>query len=304
MNQILSVESNKKEKRKGNYNGPADIQNVLKFFAISLLIFGVFLIGTASYSMYKEASGEATPTKPELHIEEISDKQLLLKVIHNKGLAKLRYSWNDEEPIEIECNGRRNFEQTIDIPSGTSTLNIYVVDVNGIELDNPNAYTIESKTNISFEAEGNELLITANSSEELSYMTYRWDDEEETKVDIQSTQIEHSVEIPKGLHKITVILVDINNHTETKEQEVKGVTKPKLDVTTDGVENFIIRASDEEGLKKLVFMINGTDKYKIELEGRKELEYSYPLRDGENIIEVVVLNQSDIQETFKAKVNK
>ena len=80
-------------------------------------------------------------------------------------------------------------------------------------------------------------------------MTYRWDEEEETRVDINDTKIEHNVDIPVGLHTLTVIVVDSNNKTTTKEQEVKGVTKPKLEVTTDGVANFIIKASDEQGLE-------------------------------------------------------
>ena len=59
---------------------------------------------------------------------------------------------------------------------------------------------------------------------ELSYMTYRWDEDEEQTVQINSTTTEQLIEIPKGQHTLTVSVVDINNNTETKEQEVKGVT--------------------------------------------------------------------------------
>ena len=95
----------------------------------------------------------------------------------------------------------------------------------------------------------------------------------------------------------------MSNNTETKEQEVNGVTKPKLDITTDGSDNFIINVSDEQGLEKLEIVING-EKYRLKLDGRKELEYKYPIRDGENKLEVTVYNQSNVTQTKKVKVTK
>ena len=57
-------------------------------------------------------------------------------------------------------------------------------------------------------------------------------------------------------------------------------------------------------------IINETEKYRLDLESelaqedRKEFEYSYPLHEGENKLEVTVYNESDVTETFKALVNK
>ena len=103
----------------------------------------------------------------------------------------------------------------------------------------------------------------------------------------------------------------VNNKTETTEQKVKGVQRPKVEVTTDGSENFIIKASDEEGIKTVEFIINETDKNVLHLDQkwpsldeRKEFEYSYPLHDGENKLEVRVYNESGISEVFKALVRK
>ena len=144
----------------------------------------------------------------------------------------------------------------------------------------------------------------------MSYMTYRWDEDEEQRVDINNTEIEQSIEIPEGQHTLTVIVVDVNNATQTKTQEVKGVTKPHLEVTADGTENFLIRASDNEGIKRVEFIVNGTDKYAINLdevysiEERKEFEYSYPLQEGENRLEVTAYNESGVSETVKVLFNK
>lgn len=315
MNQILSIDNNynnkeKVKKNKVKNNAPLEIKSIVKFFAISILIFGVFMIGSGSYSMYKESTEEVINTKPVIHVEQSTETEIVLKVTHDKSLSKVTYSWGEEQTTEVPCNGKKEVETIIEIPTGTNVLSVYAEDVNGQEIEYQRQYEIEGEININIEPEGNNLKITANGVNQLLYMTYRWDEDEETKVDINSNEVEQIIEIPKGLHTLTVIVVDENNKTETKEQEVNGVTKPKLEVTTDGSSNFIIKASDEQGIKKVEFIINETEKYMLDLERvlsleeRKEFEYSYPLHDGENKLEVTVYNESDVTETFKALVNK
>lgn len=314
MNQILSVDNYQKEKGKKNKrkqsSGPIEISNILKFFSIAILIFGIFMIGSGSYSMYKQSTQKVSSIKPVIYVEQTAEKEILLKVTHNKALVKLTYSWNDKEATEVPCNEKKEVETRIEIPTGTNTLTIYASDIDGQDIEHKKVYTVESDISINIEPEGNNLKIAANGNNKLLYMTYRWDEEDEETVEINDYQAEKIIEIPKGLHKLTVIAVDENNTTETKEQEVNGVTKPKLEVTTDGANNFIIKASDEQGIKKVEFIINETEKYRLDLEKvysleeRKEFEYSYPLHDGENKLEVTVYNESNVTETFKAFVNK
>lgn len=312
MNQILSVDNSKRgnvKKNRVRNNSPMEIEHILKFFLIVLLVFGIFMIGSGSYSMYKELNKEVANSKPVIYVEQTGQTQILLKVTHDKALAKITYEWNDEGETEVPCNGKEEIETKIELPTGMNTLAVYASDVNGQEIQYKQVYTIQGDININIEPEGNNLKITANGKSELQYMTYRWDSEEETKVDINDQQIEQIIEIPKGLHTLTVIVVDKNNKTESMEQEVNGVTKPKLDVTTDG-SNFVIKASDEQGLKKVEFIINETEKYmlnletQLSLEERKEFEYAYPLHDGENKLEITVYNENDVTETFRALVNK
>lgn len=307
MNQILSVESNKskgrKEKSRGA-KGPIAINSILKFFSISIIIFGIFMIGTGSYSMYKNSQEEMSKVKPTIHVEEIAQAALLLKVSHNKSLSRITYSWNNTQSIEVECNGEKQVTQEIEIPKGTNVLSIYARDIAGQEVRYERQYILQSNIDINIEAEGNNLKVTANGEEELSYMTYRWDEEEETKVDINDTKIEQKIEIPVGLHTLTVIVVDASNNTETKVQEVQGIKKPKLTVTTDGSSNFIIKASDEQGLKRIELIIDETKKYKADLTGRTEFEYKVPIKEGENKLEVTVYNENDVSETSKKKVTK
>lgn len=313
MNQILSVENTKKEKvkkTKTKNSGPIEIQSILKFFSVAILIFGIFMIGSGAYAMYKESSQEIASSKPVIYVEQTGETEIVLKVTHDRALSKVTYEWNDEGSIQIPCNGKKEIETTIEIPTGVNTLKVQAVDINEQKIEYAKLYTVEENITIDIEPKGNNLEITASGKNQLQYMTYRWDDEEETKIDINSNEIEQTIEIPKGLHTLTIIVVDENNQTETKEQEVNGVTKPKVEVTTDGSSNFIIKASDEQGIKKIEFIIDEEKGYMLDLEGelsseeRKEFEYAYPLHDGENKIEVTVYNDSDLTEVFRASVIK
>lgn len=311
MNQILSTEAPKNNKKvRGGNRGPADIEKILKFFAIGMIIFGIFMISSGSYAMYQNSKLTGDTSKPTIYIEETEATAITIQVSHNKELSKVTYYWNNQEPVELDCTGKKKVEQKIDIPSGKNTLTITAVDVNGLESKTQKQYTVEGDINIDLQAESSNLKIKVEGKEQLSYLTYRWDEEEETKVEINNSTIEENISVPSGLHKLTVVVVDINNKTETKEQEVKGVSKPKVEITTDGSSNFIIKASDEEGIKKVEFIINETDKNRLNLdqvlplEERKEFEYAYPLHEGENKLEVRVYNESDISEVFKALVRK
>lgn len=313
MNQILSVDGNNRgkiKKDKMRNNGPIQIDTIVKFFSIAILVFGIFMMGTGSYSMYKDASKGVENSKPIIYVEQTTETEVLLRVTHDKTLSKVTYKWNEEGTTEVPTNQKKEVETNIELPTGTNTLTVYANDINGQEIEYTKAYTIEGDININIEPNGNNLKINANGKKQLQYMTYRWDDEEEIRIDINSDQIETEIDIPKGLHTLTVIVVDESNETETKQQDVNGVTKPKLDVTTDGSSNFIIKASDEQGLTRVEFIINETEKYMLDLKGeldledRKEFEYAYPLHDGENRLEVRVYNEGDISETFKALVNK
>ncbi len=306
MNQILSVQNNNnKKKSKNSWGGSqVDINKVVKFLAITMIIFGTFIIGSASYSMYKQSQQEYAQAKPTIHVEEPSEELVIIKVEHTKDLSKLTYYWNNEEPIEVQCQGK-TFEQNIEVPTGVNTLNVCATDVTGQETRYQKTYTLEGDISIDFTVEGNDIKVTVEGKNELTYLTYRWDEEEEIRVDINDMSIDQTIEIPRGLHKLTVIAVDINNTTETKSQEINGVTKPKVEVTTDGSDNFIIHATDEQGLKKIEFVINEDEKYLLNIEdNRKELEYAYPLHEGENRLEIRVYNINDVIEVTKVLVNK
>ncbi len=103
-------------------------------------------------------------------------------------------------------------------------------------------------------------------------------------------------------------MVDENNKTETYEKEVNGVLKPKIEITTDEEGNFLMKASDEKGIKKVEFIVDEENQYLIDLERilpveeRKEFEYRFPVHEGVNKLELTVYNEDDITETSRVSI--
>ena len=300
MNQILSTNMQSKSSKKGQ-KGPADIKKVITVFAIILIIFAIGLIGIGGYTiLLKNNDKVEIAEKPIITLENKSETVILLKVMHNTGtIDQIYYSWNDDAEININGNDRKYVEQTIQIPSGSNMLHIRVVDSNGQEVTYEKQYEIES--NINFEVSGSKIKIMYEGDTKVSYITYRWDDEDEKKIDINDTVVNQEIEALKGLHTLTVVVVDENNKTDTKSQKINGVSKPNLTIdSNDDNTKFVVDVSDDEELNRIEIVLNGDreNKYVIKLEDFhvKEFNYTLPidLETGENVIEVTVYNASGI----------
>lgn len=300
MNQILST-SMPMEKNKKSKKNKKDIpmNSILKFFGMIILIFGVFIIGIGGYTIYKNQVVQQQNLEPTIAIENKTDTEILLKVTHEKKIAKVEYGWNDEDMVVIDGNNGQYVEQEISIPSGINTLHVKVQDEEGKEKTFEKQYEIES--NINFEVVGNKIKITCQEERTIAYMTYKWDDEEEQRIEINDTKIDQEIDAIKGLHTLTVVTVDENNNKATKSQKINGVSKPELIIDVDEeAKHFVIKTSDDEQIQKIEIRLNQDDnqKYLLNLEDKnlKELEYVLPieLQNGENIIEVKVYNSNNV----------
>ena len=237
MNQILTTKPVKARKK------TVKIKTVKIFFAISIIIFGLCLISTGSYAVYKEISSKKT----------------------------------------IQNNNQEN---------------------NG-PVYNENAAEINIQLQKSDEV-GTEAKLIVNSEEVISFVTYRWDDEEEKRIDIDGLTGECTVTIPSGNHTITIVAVDKNNNTQTKKVKVEGVTHPTLQVTKEDNQMMVV-ATDELGIEKIEIYVNGTGYLVpgVNKEDGQENEKKTELKikanilvDGENKIEVKAYNVKNVTETF------
>ena len=298
MNQILATSKPTEKKKKTKRNGgPADIKTIVRVFAIVMLVFGVFMIGTGSYAIYREnEASNMEITKPVI-TETLNEDStaVALTVTHDKAIDRIEYSWNDDEVQIITGNGRRYIEQEIEIPGGTNTLNVKAIDIQGQEISTQREFTSEEIINLTI-SENNKLKITAESETEIAYMTYRWDEEEEQRVDINSITVDQEIDVPMGTHNIMVTLVDVNNETTTKEQTVMGTTKPIIDIGADDAgEYYLITITDETGLERVDLNFRGEQRTITVENGEKELKYKLQLNEGdENRLEITAYNVDGI----------
>lgn len=313
MNQILATNPepkksrNKKQKSsRGSFS--SNIVNVTKFFAIGMTVFGGCIIGSGSYALYKNDnmqnnSSMSVMSKPIISVEKVEGDQstILLKATSDVGIKTLVYQWNDGKTTTLSGNSGKYLEQKIQIPSGSNVLNITVTDEQGEESTYSKKYELNS--NIKLEATGNgKIKITYSGDTEISYLTYRWDDQDETKIDINSNTISQEIDTLNGKHKLTIVVVDVNNNTETKVQETNGVSIPTIDIKfNEDKTAYVINVKDDVELKEVIITLNENDdkKYGQKLSG-KEFQFEIPLKSGDDNKMKVQVTNSDDQTAEKA----
>lgn len=305
MNQILATKTDNKKRKKPKMPGKSvssDIAKVTKVFAIGLIIFGGCVIGTGSYALYKEKETTNKTTinemsKPVISVEAIEgdESTILLKTTSNIGIETVVYQWNDGKKTTLTGNGGKYLEQKVQIPSGSNVLNITVVDSQNQESTYSKKYELNS--NIKLEAIGNgKIKIEYEGETEISYLTYRWDDQDENKIDINSKTIDKEIDTLNGKHTLTIIVVDVNNHTETKVQQTNGVSIPTIDIRfNEDKTSYIINVKDDVELKEVIITLDEDDtkKYGQKING-KEFQFEIALKEGsDNKMKVQVTNSDD-----------
>lgn len=305
-NQILSVDNTVKTKKK-SVSGPIEIKKILIFFAIITIIFSLSCVGIGTYAIF-DNNGIIGYKKPQIETEKVDDK-LLITVTATNPIDRIEYEWNsDGDKVELQENSSLEIEEEIDLPVGNNTLKIVTYDINGKTTTYEETYEVESLApQLSIEAVNSKIKVTAKDNEKMLYITYRWDEDQETRIDAteeSSAQIQQEIEIPKGRHTLTIVAVNSRNLTTEKTQEVKGVRKPVITAVQDAddMRYVILGVSDDEAVKNVIFEINGK-KYQINLSNYHEqsIQYRIELQEGENLLIVTATNFDEAESTFEGK---
>ena len=166
-----------------------------------------------------------------------------------------------------------------------------------------NNYASQSSIQIKLAVDGGNIIATVDGENEISFVTYRWDEEDEIREEINSYSKDISIEIPSGQHTLTVTAVDNKNNEETKKQQVKGISKPKINVVRDNeAKTLLVELSDGLGLKNAKIIFNGQEG-EIDLNGEIEKSIRCPLKEGKNTLEVNVTNTEGATETLNETYN-
>lgn len=303
MNQILYIQKEKK-------GSTIEIHKIVLFFSIAMIVFGVIMLGEGVYGAYKnnEMRKSIENAVPVAALDR-EGQQLKIHATHIRGIAKIEYNWNNDEDTAntIEGNSRNVIIQRIDLPAGTNIINVKLTDVNGKTATYSKEFYMENgkdiaKPKIELSVAGNYIKVTATDETALSYLTYRWNEEDETKIEAGQTEnakIEASIEIKRGENTFTIIAVDSSNNTSTKEQAFVGKVKPTLEVYIDGGYLLMI-AKHEVGVKQIDFTLNG-QAYSVQYPEAPEMQYRHPLAEGQNIVTVTAYSVEDTQETFEGQ---
>ena len=134
MNQILDYNPNKSS-GSGKSSGT---DNIVRIFAVILVVFALVLVGSGLYGMYKNnqkanVSQTDTPTKAVISVErdETDDTKAIIKVSHDKAIEKVIYTWDNDKDIINKGNGQPTMEIEISLLAGTHTLTVKVTDIDG-----------------------------------------------------------------------------------------------------------------------------------------------------------------------------
>lgn len=331
MNQILLTDKfnnkdgnkgkNKKDTSKNNSN---DIKKIITFFSVVILVFGVAIGGIYGYKLLKNDNDEAD-VGPKLQIikdEEIAEQAMIIAE-SGVGIRQIVYSWNDGEEVKKEFDGsRKKQEETIEIPYGDNTLKIKMVDINGIEREIIETFSREQpliedsdKIQISIAiAQENgvkKVKITAKSENPIEYMTYRWNDEEEIKIDAVAEEeefvLETAIDVRRGINTLTVAAKDIENNFNSTEKNFDGRLKPEFKVVKRG-NKLYMKVTHDKGFKSIEFSLNEkTYKYDENFAGydseKQKIEFSFNLEEGENIVIIKAISTEETEKTYKGKCN-
>ena len=301
MNQILMVENKKKRKSKKikNNSGPIEIKNIVRFFAIVIIVFSLCIICHSSYAIYRDAKGNNTENLPIINISRVNDT-LIVDVQSNYIINKFKYNWQNSEQTSIS-EEMKSFQEEIILPNGNNVLTIILEDetgravtfskeiiLDGIDVIKP---TVEIK-----QGQGATIRINAVDETKIEYLTYQIDDGEEIRIDKNNEDdkiIEYVVnDIPRGEHTIYVTAVDSFGNTETSESPIiVSSDRPTIkNISIDKeTHKILIEASDVDGIQSIEVNLNG-QVYNMNDVNRKEAVFSLSLKDGKNTISIKLTN--------------
>ena len=89
---------------------------------------------------------------------------------------------NTGEVDRFTTNGKTEEDIQLELKGGENTFKIIVTDTDGEIKEFEEMYEIKSDANIEFSLKDNKVNISISSKTEISYVTYRWNEEEEERV--------------------------------------------------------------------------------------------------------------------------
>ena len=305
MNQILFTNND----NNNNYN-KVDTKMVIKFFCIAVIAVAIVIVAIKIYGMYENKKTKEEDAIPEIEIIKQDDqtKEVTIKASCRDGIEYLVYVWNDEEENKINLNGSTSFERIIEIPENTiNNLKVEAVSIKGVNNSKTEIFEKNldnSKPSIdSISIVNKKLSIQVSDDNGIKYLSYRWENEEEIRVDADlnnNKTMSVEIDIQRGTYKLWITVVDIYNNEETLSRLITGVNEPEITVIKYG--NVVnISVTHDMGFKRIEFIINKRkyvydENYSRYDKNKTTVVFDFPLDEGENIVKVNAYSLEKLSE--------
>ena len=320
MNQILDYNPNKSS---GNNSAKSD--KVVRVFAIFLALFAVGLLAVGGVSIIKNKKagesgnliqGQNTEVKPATKAKitvEQEGEQLNINVVHDKEIKKIVYIWDQGKENNITATGTEVSEK-INLIAGEHELTVVVTDVDGVE----STYTQVLKSavgedkeepKITIEQSGNKLIVTAKDETEMAFVTYRVNDGEETKFEVEEEgqkEIQFEIELAMYDNNITIVAVDKNNNSKSEIKSYVGLTVPVVQATVSAEKDYVdVTITHETGVKEVMVEINGENS-NVDLGGQvyKEVPFRIPITERNNLIKIIAVSVDDTKVEKELEIER
>lgn len=304
MNQILMVEDKKKKRN----SGPIEIANIVKFFAIILIVFGVSFIGQGSYAIYKESKGKNTKELPMVNMERVNDT-VIIKANSSYKIENLIYSWNEAEETKISVDNNYIEEEVI-LPIENSILNVKIEEENGRTVKYKKEFIIEGlditqpTIEITEESTAGNIKITATDETQMAYITYKVNDEEEIRIDKSETEdkvMNYILKLPRGENKVIITAADTSGNIGILEKTIIVSGKTSMNLKLENGKLIII-AEDPDGIRDIDINLNGVS-YTAKDINKKGVRIPLDIVEGTNTVRITITNVNSLVTTGAKEFN-
>lgn len=260
------------------------------FYAISIILLGICMISGSVYAKEKINETVLANVKPTADMTRNDNNNTVeLTIKHIRGIRSVSYWWNSEEPITINGNNSTEISEVIDLIGGENTLHVKITEENGQSVSYSKEFTVGNIPEIVLEAVANGVKVTATSEDEIDFITYSWDGEEEQIIEVGEKEYEGTITAPSGQHTLKIIVTDINGITAEKQQVVVGDTEPTLKLGASIVNDklvFTIDAEDDEEITTIQIQHNDGEIQTIQV---NDTTYHTEVEMTQGINKLVVL---------------